>query len=69
MRDQVIPDRYGNPIAFVQTTGNGSQVLYDKHYNCLGYWDAAFNVTEDHNHRRVGVGNILLMLLAESVRL
>ena len=58
-----IKDGTGKIIGWVGTDYYGNQVLCNFSGQILGKYDVAHNVTRDFYGRKVGDGNILMMLL------
>jgi len=62
MATQILRDRSGNTIGKIIEFGN-KLFIYDVKGNRLGQYDPKINVTFDASGNRIGVGNLLTMLL------
>lgn len=61
-RETLKDSRY-RAIAYIDTESSGKQVIMDKNYRRLGYYDPRTNVTQDAHYRRIGEGNLLTTLI------
>ena len=60
---QTLKDANYNVIGYIETESSGRQVLLDRQFIRLGYYDVKRNETLDAKLVRVGFGNILTSLL------
>ena len=60
---QTLKDANYNVIGYIETESSGRQVLLDRQFIRLGYYDGKRNETLDAQFIRVGFGNILTSLL------
>ena len=57
---EVLKDRSNNIIGRIRREGR-NRVIYDSHYQRLGYYDGQY--TYDHHYNRIGEGDSLVALL------
>ena len=63
---QQITGRNGRVLGFYREEWEKT-FIHDAHYNCLGYYSKDFNMTFEMNGSKYGDGNLLTMMLNESL--
>ncbi len=63
MSRQTLKDARYHVVGYLDTDHNGRQTLLNERFHKLGYYRPDNNETLDEHFRRVGSGNLLMVLL------